>query len=194
MKLRKITFEKHPVFGDLEIDFTDKHGNTINTIILAGENGVGKSFLLNTIFEFSYLSLSGEKRDEKRTFEIQLSNSEVEILKANQKVKQYFSTIYKDNILKITIDYNISGSWNQIEVNGKTETGYSPKIASTLFTHEDTRPVLRTIFSDVEINFTPKEINTVTSTNIDKENSYSQRSNSNLATEITQLLIDVTLP
>ena len=47
------------------------------------------------------------------------------------------------------------------------------------------------IFSDVEINFTPKQIQTVTAKNIDSVNIESVRSNSNLATEITQLLIDL---
>ncbi len=88
MKIRKITFKNHFIFGDLEFDFTDKNGKTINTIIIAGENGVGKSLLLNTIFEFSNLTLSREKRNEIRIFEIQLTDSEIAILQANENFKQ----------------------------------------------------------------------------------------------------------
>jgi predicted ATPase len=191
MKIRKIGFENHPVFGELELDFTDKDGKTINTIIIAGENGVGKSLLLNTIFDFSNLTLSAEKRNEKRFFEIQLSDDEIQILKAGQYSKQYFNIDYQDNIFTLLIDYNIGNEWSQVDIRGKIEGGFSNTIAGHLFIQADTNTILRTIFSDVEINFTPKAINTVTSTNIDRVDIKSQRSNSNLATEITQLLIDV---
>ena len=53
MKIRKIEFTKHPIFGDIKLDFTDVNVKTVNTIIITGENGVGKSLLLNTIFDFS---------------------------------------------------------------------------------------------------------------------------------------------
>lgn len=192
MKIRKIGFTNHPIFGDLQLDFTDAEGKTINTIIIAGENGVGKSLLLNSIFEFSNLTLNGEKRDEKRCFEIELSKQEVEILKIGQNSKQYFNNIeYVENVFKIQIDFNITGNWNQINIRGKLENGFSEPMIGHLFSEADTNSILRAIFSDVEINFTPKEIKTVTSTNIDSDNLKSQRSNSNLATEITQLLIDV---
>lgn len=191
MKIRKIEFTNHPIFDDLKLDFTDANGKTINTIIIAGENGVGKSLLLNTIFEFSNFNLVSDKRDEKRKFEIELSNEEIQKLKVGQHSKQYFTTNYKDNIFIISIDYNIIDNWNQIDIRGKTETGLSPTIVGHLFSQSDTNGILKTIFSDVEINFTPKQITTVTSTNLDRTDLKSQRSNSNLATEITQLLIDV---
>ena len=191
MKIRKIEFTNHPIFGDLQLDFTDENGKTLNTIIIAGENGVGKSLLLNTIFEFSNLSLSNEKRDEKRKFEIELSSEEIQALEVGQHSKQYFTTNYKNNIFIILTDFSIVNNWSQIDIRGKTETGFSTPMVGNLFSQSDTNGILRAIFSDVEINFTPKEITTVTSTNIDRTDLRSQRSNTNLATEITQLLIDV---
>jgi ABC-type cobalamin/Fe3+-siderophores transport system ATPase subunit len=134
--------------------------------------------------------MRNEKR--KRCFEIELSKQEVEILKVGQNSKQYFNNIdYVENVFKIQIDFNITGNWNQIDIRGKLENGFSEPMIGHLFSEADTNSILRAIFSDFEINFTPKEIKTVTSTNIDNDNLKSQRSNSNLATEITQLLIDV---
>ena len=183
--------EQHfPVFVSLKLDFTNKTGKCVNTIIVAGENGVGKSVLLNTIFDFSNLTIGSEKRDEKRIFEIELSDKEIEILKKGNNSKRYFDREYVDNIFKISIDYSITNYWNKIDIRGKTETGYSEPMFGHLFSDSDTNLVLKSIFSDVEINFTPQEIRTVTSTNIDNDVK-SQRSDSNLATEITQLLIDV---
>lgn len=53
IKLRKASFLEHPVLGDLSIDFTDLNNKAVDTIIIAGENGVGKSTLLNTLFTFA---------------------------------------------------------------------------------------------------------------------------------------------
>lgn len=192
MKIRKIIFENHPFFGNLEVDFTDKSGNTIDTIIIAGENGVGKSILLNTIYEFSNLGMSNEQRNEKRFFEIQLTEDEIEVLRIGQHSKQFFSEVnYDENILFIEINYNIVDSWAQVQIKGKIDNILSQDFGGHLFIHDNTRLILKTIFSDVEINFNTNPIHSVTSSNIDRTDLFNQRSNPNLATEITQLLIDI---
>lgn len=191
MKIRKIEFNGHPILGDIKLDFTDQDGNVVNTILLAGENGTGKSLLLNIIFNFSNLSLDRDKRAEKRFFEIELSDSELEILKNSENSKQHFQEPIKNNILKIDIDYSIVENWNQIKITAERHNNQIVNIAGTLFSPNDTKKILKTIFSDVEINFTPQQITTVTSKNIDTDNVRSERSTSNLSTEITQLLIDV---
>lgn len=191
MKIRKIKFENHPTLGSIDIDFTDGNGNTVNTIIFAGENGVGKSLLLNTIFDFSSHKVDGIKTNEIKLYEIELTNSEIDILKQSQNFKQFFTKEIKSNIITVKIDYNITGNWNRFDISAITTDGENIKPHGHLFTEEDTRKILRMIFSDVEINFTPKTIQTVTSKNIDKTDIQSEKSNANLATEITQLLIDV---
>lgn len=49
-KIRKMTFQNHPVLGNLSLDFCDSDGNVVDTIILAGENGTGKSTIINAIY------------------------------------------------------------------------------------------------------------------------------------------------
>ena len=63
MKIRKIEFKDHPILGDMKLDFTDQDGKVINTIIFAGENGTGKSLILNTIYGFSNLTLDKDKKE-----------------------------------------------------------------------------------------------------------------------------------
>ncbi len=52
MKVRKIHLKDHPLFGTADIDFTDKNGKTLDTIVIAGINGSGKTTLLETLFSF----------------------------------------------------------------------------------------------------------------------------------------------
>ena len=52
MKLRKIKWSNHPVLGNLELDFTNQTENACDTIVIAGENGLGKTTILETIYQF----------------------------------------------------------------------------------------------------------------------------------------------
>ena len=50
-KIRKISIEKHPILGDLTLDFCDNNGNAVDTVIFAGENGCGKSTIINFMYD-----------------------------------------------------------------------------------------------------------------------------------------------
>lgn len=49
-KIRNITFKNHKVLKNLHLDFCDREGKAVDTIILAGENGNGKSTIINELF------------------------------------------------------------------------------------------------------------------------------------------------
>ncbi|MBD5169004.1 MAG: ATP-binding protein [Oscillibacter sp.] len=49
-KIRKIKFVNHPILKNLELNFCDTNGNPVDTIIFAGENGTGKSTILNCLY------------------------------------------------------------------------------------------------------------------------------------------------
>ena len=51
MKIKSIKFTNHPILGNLLLDFCDLSGNPVDTVIIAGENGTGKSTLLNEIYD-----------------------------------------------------------------------------------------------------------------------------------------------
>lgn len=52
IRILKVRCKNHYLFGDMEFDFTN-NGKPVDTIIIAGENGVGKSNLLNLIYSIS---------------------------------------------------------------------------------------------------------------------------------------------
>lgn len=49
MKIRKLTIRNYKVFDEVEFDFTDRDGKTLDTIVLAGVNGCGKTTVLEVI-------------------------------------------------------------------------------------------------------------------------------------------------
>lgn len=53
MKIRKIRYDNHPVLGNLELDLVNQTtGQPYDTIILAGENGSGKTTILSSLNTF----------------------------------------------------------------------------------------------------------------------------------------------
>ena len=194
MKIRKIETINHPIFGDISFDFTNEEGKPINTIIVAGENGAGKTVFLEMIYEFSNYRLNDVKRDEARKFTIEINDSEYEILRSSSNFSSMLKFEPENNIFEIYFDYSITQSWNCVKIKtwAKSDKGATEIVLTgTLFIQEDTRKILKSIYSSVEINYNPKSINTTTSLEIDQELMRSVRSTSDLASEITQLLVDI---
>lgn len=50
--ITKVKWRNHTVFGDLELDFAKDDDTPYNTIVLAGENGTGKTSILETLATF----------------------------------------------------------------------------------------------------------------------------------------------
>jgi predicted ATP-binding protein involved in virulence len=79
MKIRKLHIKNYKVFNDLELDFTDAQGNTLDKIVLAGVNGCGKTTVLELIKNIYDGSLSDYLKKFKEcsiNIEVELSNLE----------------------------------------------------------------------------------------------------------------------
>ena len=50
--IREIKWKNHPILGNLCLDFTKPDGSLYNTIVIAGENGTGKTTILETLSVF----------------------------------------------------------------------------------------------------------------------------------------------
>lgn len=70
-KIRKIIFNNHPVLGNLTLDFCNQDNKAVDTVIFAGENGTGKSSILNELYNIATYSNSCEQEVE---FEIDNEN------------------------------------------------------------------------------------------------------------------------
>lgn len=53
MKIRRVKWDNHYILGDLELDFVNKNTNkAFSTIVFAGENGTGKTTILESLNSF----------------------------------------------------------------------------------------------------------------------------------------------
>ncbi len=50
MRVLAVQMWGHPGFGDLEVDFSDRDGRAARLVVVAGENGCGKTAILEAIF------------------------------------------------------------------------------------------------------------------------------------------------
>lgn len=195
MKIKKIKLENNIFFGDTTFDFTNENGEIMDTIILAGENGSGKTQLLNLLYEFSTLPTGGIVSTEKREFTIQLSSEELFQITSNMNATT--PLISPSGEFEITQDFTTQPNyWNRIKVNyfSTDANGVVSKISidsSHLFSNVNVKKIFKSVFSTVEINYNPQAASTITAQEIDQEIESSLRSSNNLGTEIQQLFIDI---
>jgi len=78
MRLNNISFLNHPLFGNATIDFTDSKGKVLDTIVLVGVNGTGKTTILNTIkYLFSELPAMPPSNNKIESFDLDLPNVDI---------------------------------------------------------------------------------------------------------------------
>lgn len=177
MKFRKIEFIGHPILGNCTFDFTDKKGKTLDTIIIAGENGCGKTVLLNELYELSINNFSN--RNYIFNLELELNKAEQDFINERETIARLYPNGIPD-IIEVQVNYK-----NKVSEIVTPEYSFHSFYLTSAGKH-----IFKRIYSDVAINFTPKAINSVTSFNIDQEEDLVKSSNE-LATHITQLLIDI---
>ena len=117
-KIREIRFKNHPILKNLILNFCDSTGHAVDTVIIAGENGTGKSTILN----FLYSLFSGSV---KSNAELILENNG-SILKLDYYYDSNFGNIWvrdhqgldalpgSKNFLE---KYNLNGVFSDVDIN-----------------------------------------------------------------------------
>ena len=110
--IKKIKFYNDSILGNLELDFTKPDGNPYNTIIIAGENGTGKTSIFNKLAEF--LS-SGSFEPFENIIYTDKNNNDCKMLRSKTvgdniegepflieqtKKKAIYKAVNEDNIIK----------------------------------------------------------------------------------------------
>lgn len=202
MRLKSLRIINNPKLNDLYLDFTI-NGKVQDTIILAGNNGCGKTTILDAIF--SFLSLKKSPNVEgKVTGRIILCEKEKKIIKENllnaetgshQNVLKCINFLDEARELEITIDFDKdNGSIEKYikitAVIGDDESYFQNlnSIYMILFGKLDT--ILNSFYSQAIINYELSKISSITSIDLNASDGRIKTSN-NIGTDVKQTLIDI---
>ncbi|MBR6952964.1 MAG: AAA family ATPase, partial [Campylobacter sp.] len=168
IKIKSIEFKDHDILGNWELDFCDKDGNPADTIIIAGENGTGKTTILEEIekiltYQFSenviYTIINNDdifKYDNKKFWK---NNDEISYpLKVGTDFKKNFEDDFKEfkNLsnflapLYATVNINFSQN-KKIKNFGSSNTDINDDDERKRFT-DKTAENIKQLFADI-INY-----------------------------------------
>lgn len=187
MKYRKITFKNHPVLGNVCFDFTNAQGRTVDTIIIAGENGCGKSLLLSFLNTYNP-SMTAKQLGFTLRVEVELTDDDIRMLHTDKIFVNTLGQRFSGNIVSFVHDTIFRDDNTRVEFVNKNDVKDFSEYA---FLFSNVPSVYKSVFSDVEINFSPGDVRQTTSSNLDIELPGSVRSSHGIATEIKQLLVDI---
>lgn len=122
IKFKRIKFINHEILGNLYLDFTLSDGSIADTIIFAGENGTGKSNLLDAIYKLSSeLSIDFEAEYDL----VNDKNNKISILCKEQKNGRIFRKVkYVTRITEASLsnfpDFKLSSIYSDTNINFKS--------------------------------------------------------------------------
>lgn len=175
MKIRKVKYNNHPILGNLELDFVNPATKKpYSTIVLAGENGTGKTTILETLNTF----LSIGSFEPFQTFEYEVENF-IEFEKHTYILEPLNSGTIKNFFKRydpITKNYeeiirDKSNSIDNIQKDDKDPRSYG------------------SVFSRPRADYKTNKITSVTTNELDK-NKYDSDNDDNF-TSLKQLIVDV---
>ena len=118
-KIRKVKFKNHPVLQNLTLDFCDNKGHAVDTVILAGENGVGKSTIINELYKISSYQVDSpmvlELEDNQQIIELNYyiigGNYNLIYVKDKMGINAHIGSVeFKDR-------YRFSGIYSDVDIN-----------------------------------------------------------------------------
>ncbi|MBQ3674084.1 MAG: AAA family ATPase, partial [Campylobacter sp.] len=164
IKIKSIKFKDHDILGNLELDFCIDD-NPADTIIIAGENGTGKTTILEEIYK-----VMNSQTDCK--------NLELNVLCDSSN----YSIEYGEKLTPIGFNTNGKALYiiNDILLNGEKSFQTSESIRH-----------FKSIYSNVNINFSSAKIKTIKAGELDIGDKDDRKFDERTSTDIKQLFVDM---
>lgn len=197
MKIKKLKITNNKKIGNIELDFM-KNGKIQDTIILAGNNGSGKTTILEEILSLiDHSRVSGEKNrsDETISAILELTDEELQEIKENIKNADY-GNINEGNILtnevELKIDFNGQiGTYDRYKTYVHNE-GKTQKIDSyNILNNGKLEKIMSVFYSSASIDYNLGNISSITTIDLDNFEGNSIISNRNSGNQIKQTFVDI---
>lgn len=190
MKIRKINFKNHKVLNDLTLDFVDPvTGEPFDTVIIAGENGCGKTVILEEIY-----STIGEYdlRKDNGAIDIEVQIDSENLNEIKEKIDADSMSI-PTKIVNFRYCYQTSGAWSNLKITFVNQDGDLIDRQSAEYvtdTRNKSKRPFRAFLSEAAIGFKAPNITTIGASTVD-DSVAARRGGADLAQSITQLLVDI---
>ena len=115
-KIRKIQFTNHPILKNIELDFVGTDGKAVDTVIFAGENGCGKSTIINEL----YNSILGQAVSNVTEYEINGEIYTVQKIKTSER--SYTSKCFDRDGNQVALKIpEFSAIFSDVDINFKAQ-------------------------------------------------------------------------
>ncbi|AGB71039.1 MULTISPECIES: AAA family ATPase [Rhizobium] len=185
MRIRSVKFNNHPVLGDLNLDFTDPVSRqAADTVIIAGENGCGKTAILHSIL---MLISGGSERSKDLNYEASLELTGED----RRRFADYFDAPnFNQKVVTVRSPASWSPGQGTVEFAADTGETISRKFPDGNAQARGNLHPFRAFFDEVGIGHGNVAVSQVSVTELDSRPI--QRSGvAALAQQIGQLLVDV---
>lgn len=187
MRIQSVELEGHPGVGDLELSFCDPQGVPFNLVVLAGVSGTGKTAVIEAIQRTFEGQLGGRFGTVTIKF---IANAEdlARMALANGGPKEFGGPVTE---FTLRHDSSITDNWSAFSLTWVDPQSGPNGLLSFVMQNSEWRNVFRSFFSEASVNFEARPAQYITVSSVDDMSVKGARSGSNLATEITQLLVDI---
>lgn len=170
MKIRKVKWANHPILGNLELDLVNPATNKpYSTVVLAGENGTGKTTILETLNTF--LSIGSFEPFDTIEYEVEEKRYILTPATIPGSNKTFFTRYDVENDSSENINTDKYNSPNTIQSDDKDPRSYG------------------SVFSRPRADYKTNKIESVKTNELDK-NKYDSDNDDNF-TSLKQLIVDV---
>ena len=170
MKIRKVKWANHPILGNLELDLVNPATNKpYSTVVLAGENGTGKTTILETLNTF--LSIGSFEPFDAIEYEVEEKRYILTPATIPGSNKTFFTRYDVENDSSENINTDKVNRPNSIQSDDKDPRSYD------------------SVFSRPRADYKTNKIESVKTNELDK-NKYDSDNDDNF-TSLKQLIVDV---
>ena len=170
MKIRKVKWANHPILGNLELDLVNPATNKpYSTVVLAGENGTGKTTILETLNTF--LSIGSFEPFDAIEYEVEEKRYILTPATIPGSNKTFFTRYDVENDSSENINTDKFNRPNSIQSDDKDPRSYG------------------SVFSRPRADYKTNKIESVKTNELDK-NKYDSDNDDNF-TSLKQLIVDV---
>ncbi|MBZ5761782.1 AAA family ATPase [Rhizobium sp. VS19-DR104.2] len=183
MKIKSVELIGHPGIGNLFVSFVDDDSNTFNTVVLAGENGTGKTALLDAIQNVMEGNLGGDIGVIK--LELHFDDDDRAALSLSDPL---LPSLLHVQTVKLIKDTSVTHDWGAYQLEWVTSN--HAKYSQSAKVHEVAwRRHFRSFYNEARVEYAARTPGSVTGLQIDTPDITSIRSGAN--SDIVQLLVDI---